>query len=77
MPESKLTQHGGTRAGAGRKIKHADGNSETKTRISRIALNQLDALRRNAPKASRADVLERIIQAEHRRVFCEGALSLF
>jgi hypothetical protein len=67
MPESKVAQSGGARVGAGRKTKHADGSVQINARISRIAINRLDAVRR--AKESRADVLERLIETEYRRVF--------
>lgn len=70
MPESKLA-HGGARKNSGRKLKHADGSRQLSARISQVALNRLDALRQNTPKATRSDVLEQLIEAEYRRMFGE------
>jgi hypothetical protein len=68
MPNAKVA-HGGTRKSAGRKTKHVDGTVQLGTRIARITANRLDALRRESPKESRAETLERLIEAEYRRVF--------
>ena len=69
MPKANVAQHGGTREGAGRKTKHPDGSVQLAARVSQIALNRLDAIARDHPKSSRADVLERLIDVEYRRLY--------